>query len=504
MKPPCEDMEKGGETQSSPSLTTTEDHLFTTFSYNPTSKRLTMIPVKYKIKEERRKVLKISINKLKKIDDPESWLCRSVLINNTMKKLQKEARDEKMQKQMNTYSKSYLLKSSNGSDDFGCQLNNNNQTSFSQCDNDICPTKMDDQDCFYQKDFNKEKEDVFCQLNNGKSDDYHYQLNKTNEMDNKYTNKIKPVKLLKMSSIDEVDDKLDTSLSNGVPLNEDFVEKIPSIKRCASRKRSLDEDGTASEILNLNDTDLDISCNRKRTELDDVDECDVHDVLSQLYMPPTPRMLTSIDSDTDEDELNVVDIDSSYIDNIKTTECQNKLPNDNLYDNNLLPNNVDSLTKTDAESTGVKRGCEDFETSCTSDNKKRKLNDDIFSCFNVCETNFLSNDFGKKETLDSFLCSNKSKDTERTNLDFNKIEPKESLLVKNQDEDELIELEDEEDIKRRLSQSLSSHYNRKNDKTCDNFFEDGCDNQYSCGHTVTMFSDMQSVTFHNLIASLET
>lgn len=44
-----------------------------------------MISAKYRLKEERRKVLKISVNKLKKIEDPESSLRRSVLINNTEK-----------------------------------------------------------------------------------------------------------------------------------------------------------------------------------------------------------------------------------------------------------------------------------------------------------------------------------------------------------------------------------------------------------------------------------
>ncbi|XP_071161643.1 uncharacterized protein [Mytilus edulis] len=46
-------------------------------------------------KEERRKVLKITVQKLKLIDDPEHFLRRSVLINNTLKKVQKEIRDEK-------------------------------------------------------------------------------------------------------------------------------------------------------------------------------------------------------------------------------------------------------------------------------------------------------------------------------------------------------------------------------------------------------------------------
>ncbi|KAL0266810.1 UNVERIFIED_CONTAM: hypothetical protein PYX00_009254 [Menopon gallinae] len=310
---------------------------------------------------------------------------------------------------------------------------------------------MDDQDCFYQKEFiQKEKEDVFCQL-------------KTDEFD--FPGKAKePEEEERTSRLSE-----ESSISNGVPLNEDFVEKIPSIKRCASRKRSLDEDGTASEILNLDETDLEVEAKRPRTEADEVDECDVHDVLSQLYMPPTPRMLTSIDSDTDDDDLNVVDIDSSYIDSIKT-ECQNKLPSpaagaeDALFD--------------------AKRKASDPEDEQPS--SKRKLTDDIFSCFNVsCDTYFMH---GEKENLDNFLCNNKGKDKDRTSGEScGKSDPK-----------------DEEDIKRRLSQSLSSHYQRKTEKGCESFFEDGCDNQYSCGHTVNMFNDIQSVTFHNLIASLET
>lgn len=336
-------------------------------------RRLTMIPARYKLKEERRKVLKISINKLKKIDDPESWLCRSVLINNTMRKLQKEARDEKMQKQMNLYSKAYFL------DGPECQLNNNNN----------CKDIADD--CVYQSD------------------------------EDKRTNKLKLVKIV------------ESSLTSGVSLNEDVVEKIPSIKRCASRKRSLDEDGPACDLLMEKD-EPEVSTvspcpddgDRPKSDVDDMEDCDVHDVLSQLYLPPTPRLLTTIDSDTDDDDLNVVDIDASYIEEPKSDE---------------------------------------YEVS----SKKPKLD--------------------TLEADDNFLCGDKMVLPERT--------------CSSKDEEEVIELEDEEDIKRRLSQSLSNY--RKGE----GFFEesspglDTCDTLYSCGHT-SLFSDMQTVTFHNLIASLET
>lgn len=47
-------------------------------------------------KEERRKILKLSIHKMRSVEDPEHFLRRSVLINNTMKRLQRELREEKL------------------------------------------------------------------------------------------------------------------------------------------------------------------------------------------------------------------------------------------------------------------------------------------------------------------------------------------------------------------------------------------------------------------------
>ncbi|KAL6266831.1 hypothetical protein P5V15_003660 [Pogonomyrmex californicus] len=57
--------------------------------------RPTMISAKYRAREERRRLLKISAGKLRRIEDPEASLCRSVLINNALRRLQRENRDEK-------------------------------------------------------------------------------------------------------------------------------------------------------------------------------------------------------------------------------------------------------------------------------------------------------------------------------------------------------------------------------------------------------------------------
>lgn len=57
--------------------------------------RPTMISAKYRAREERRRLMKISAVKLKRIEDPEASLCRSVLINNALRRLHRENRDDK-------------------------------------------------------------------------------------------------------------------------------------------------------------------------------------------------------------------------------------------------------------------------------------------------------------------------------------------------------------------------------------------------------------------------
>lgn len=139
--------------------------------------RPSMISAKYRQKEERRKVLKISVNKLRKIEDPEASLCRSVLINNTMKRLQKEAKDEK---------------------------------------------------CAGQQQLQQQQ----------------------------------PPAIVKQPIVNAVTDfAIDTD------------DLVPTELTYGSRKRTAEPE---------------------------VEDCDVQDVLSQFYMPPTPRMLTSIDDDDDE------------------------------------------------------------------------------------------------------------------------------------------------------------------------------------------------------------
>lgn len=185
-----------------------------------------MISAKYRQKEERRKVLKLSMNKLKRIEDPESSLRRSVLINNTVKRLQREAKEEKSQK---------------------------SQITSSLASQNKCFGLTSD---FIVKQEENLKNDFASSLNSRTSDQL---LDITNLPDGKTCSKY--------------NDCLDC---------DEAISDLtfPGERSSKGRKRSIDE--TLEE------------------------ECDV---LSQFYLPPTPRMISSLDEDEDED-VNVVDIDT--------------------------------------------------------------------------------------------------------------------------------------------------------------------------------------------------
>ncbi|XP_017772172.1 PREDICTED: uncharacterized protein LOC108559412 isoform X2 [Nicrophorus vespilloides] len=199
------------EMKSPPMITDDSDDIFgpprTYDDYCPPKSRPSMISPKYKQKEERRKVLKISLQKLKKIDDPENNLCRSVLINNTIRRLNKDGRDEILQKQQLNYPRCY------DNDNF---LN-------------------------IKSEFMKNEMRAFDEPNDHVED----------VVDEVALNKID------LTSLDSLGDFTENGVSNKRPL-------------------------------------------------EDYDEGEVNDVFTHLYLPPTPRLLTSID---DDEDVNVVDIE---------------------------------------------------------------------------------------------------------------------------------------------------------------------------------------------------
>ncbi|XP_013785767.2 uncharacterized protein LOC106469800 [Limulus polyphemus] len=94
-------------------------------------------------KDERRKVLKLSLNKLRRIKDPEIFLCRSVLINNTVKHLQKEIREEKNARHHAVGRTSYILGScSSSANPDSCEPHSTSKSwSFDAEPADIIPRK---------------------------------------------------------------------------------------------------------------------------------------------------------------------------------------------------------------------------------------------------------------------------------------------------------------------------------------------------------------------------
>ena len=101
---------------------------------------------RYRFKEERKKVLKMSVRKLKQIEDPETFLCRSVLINNTMKRIQAEIREEKSNK-----SRKWLMQNGSTNNEF------NNMTAIHPTRNPL--TSIITADAMHNKDDLDEEND---------------------------------------------------------------------------------------------------------------------------------------------------------------------------------------------------------------------------------------------------------------------------------------------------------------------------------------------------------
>nr|CAD7442249.1 unnamed protein product [Timema bartmani] len=258
-----------------------------------TKARPTMISAKYRLKEERRKVLKISINKLKKIEDLKSSLRRSVLIKNTMKRLQKEAKEEKLQKQqVHSYPR--------------CHTPYKTPSGFSRhtpCEDGgvlspLCGTNTSNFEASVLNDTNKEITSPFAQTLEKRN-------NKCLLEDEIIKSEVflMPEDCLCPDSIDELVDATEVEARARLTSPPTCLETCPS-----------------SPPVTCSDSAF---ISSKKRPFDEVEDCDVHAVLSQFYMPPTPRMLTSIDDTDDEDEdVNVVDVNTSPIASVPVSDCK--------------------------------------------------------------------------------------------------------------------------------------------------------------------------------------
>ncbi|KAF2878847.1 hypothetical protein ILUMI_27335 [Ignelater luminosus] len=364
--------------------------------YCPPKNRPSMISAKYRQKEERRKVLKISINKLKKIEDPEASLCRSVLINNTMKRLQKEARDEKIQKQQLNYPRCY---------------DNDN---FLNIKSEFMKNEMKHSSNFEepQENFSTSESKLMDSLNT----DFVIE----NDFDSKIAEEISALNSDSAKNMEVLNGLVEENLNNlGVNSGNNVmnVETVNDGDRFSSRKRSFD----------------------------DMEDCDVQDVLSQFYMPPTPRMLTCID---DDEDVNVVD-DEPLPKRAKTDELNNVVI-DSARQNDTSSNLMEAPLL-DSLSTSLPH----FEPPISVENSYGQNLDTSRNC--------------EEMEVNSSVTDKKQDDFRVNNFINNNITETDSRL-----------------------RYLGSGQNMETDT-----------NSYSCGH-VSIFNELQSNVFHSLIASLET
>ncbi|KAJ9595804.1 hypothetical protein L9F63_013007, partial [Diploptera punctata] len=484
-----------------------EDDLFSNSTRNYGSSfcgksRPTMISAKYRLKEERRKVLKISINKLKKIEDPESSLRRSVLINNTMKRLQKEAREEKLQKQ---------------------QIHSYPQRCYT-------PSSP-----FALKDDSREENPSVCS---------------SRASDDEIPSLVSPAIPELPSTLSNDADKENTSpfsssstsVSSFENSNTKSNEVVPPDCLCDETMDDLVVDVPVPE-------ELSVKCGNsaKKRTYDEVEDCDVQDVLSQFYMPPTPRMLTSIDDTDDEDEdVNVVDIDivtppelelpvsssanpssSSLVQEPMSSSCKRPKFSDEADDLVIdmdpvkelnIERTVDQDSSCVVPSSDVTMSCE--RLTRTSEDSSAPDLDDQEDIEVVLEDNedvqrrmLLCSASSSTRTTPSPPCWVSSSDASVRTSEQTCVSPVVTPLQSTGDN------MDGAHPHLRFNSNLSVESKpmlptcNTNNAYCtigtsgassvpSNSMLDASEHQYSCGHS-SIFGELQSVVFHSLIASLE-
>ncbi|XP_049841105.1 uncharacterized protein LOC126291612 isoform X2 [Schistocerca gregaria] len=355
--------------------------------------RPTMISAKYRLKEERRKVLKISIGKLKKIEDPESSLRRSVLINNTVKRLQKEAREEKMMKQQVLYNTTS-----------SCFLDDPDPVtpSVPTATTTTTPTLTE--------------ASVVSPMTTGVVDPL-----------------VTPASPAVVGSVTTVPSP------SGVDPSSASVTSVGSVS------------GTSATVP---------SDSRKRPLLED----DCCDVLSQFYMPPTPRMLTSIDDEDEDDDVvvNVVDVEPSSEDPAATAIGTSAPPTG-------VPTSGPATSPVDSQElcgpAPAKRP--KFEVAIeVPDPATAELERRLFSC-------------GGDDLRNSTCCWSATTGVPR-------------VPAPHADELRL----------RFADSSRSASSGNCTESSAAEQQQQQQPHQYSCGHA-SIFGEIQSVVFHSLIASLE-
>ncbi len=214
-------------------------------------------------------VLKLSLNKVKRIEDPESFLCRSVLINNTIKRLQREVREEKMMRHGG--SGGYFSKLS---------MHSSFRKSFTSS-----PPRLSDLHrlCAPPEDLMDDDDGSLSLLS-----------------------PVSPPPTIIIPNLPCISTTT-TSFTSSTPSSTTCNQLVDPLSHLSNSneggRNSSASDNDSSEFCNGNGVS---STNSRKRVLSD-DEDDSCDVLSQIYIPPTPCIISAIDDDSSKDRLDACD-----------------------------------------------------------------------------------------------------------------------------------------------------------------------------------------------------
>lgn len=381
--------------------------------------RLTLLSsnTKYKFKEERKRILKLSVKKLRSIEDPEAFLSRSVLINNTLKRLQSEVREEKVhaKKTLDTYSPSPY--------------------SF----------------CSIEKAYREEMERLDNNGNTEQNSTSSFQL-QGNDMASQPNHDEEHM----FEADDEDSDTSESSRSSTESSSSDEESESSSESMTPAAATAASSTTTAAE------EEEEDAMQQAQVTSPSVED----DLLSEVYMPtpsmpPPPQMIASLD----EDDLSIT--------SKRTIRPSTPVPWD------LTPN---SATATPTEAV-IKGSSSSTAESCDNED------DSIWRSEAVRTECWTKND--QASAVRTTLASSSTVNTWQSNPEWPTYTPSSDTSASTASS-----------FSPNISAPMCSTSSHK-----ENLFQQNQQNQdkcYSCGQSSLFQSELQSVVFNSLIASLET
>ncbi|XP_077289877.1 uncharacterized protein LOC143913765 [Arctopsyche grandis] len=433
-------------------------------SFPPRSNRPkpSMISAKLRAKEERKKVIQICTEKLEKIKDPDRNLRRSVCINNTYYKLQDEVRREKQMK--------HMMNANRGDEDESRSRNRRGGTPNAEQKQRMLDKALESID--------KELSAIDANMPSIE----HEMLSE--DMD--IVNSLNP---LRSGNEDVLNNFVSSQpcmsvtpalLTDELSLDLAFGDRADSYSVNSSKNSdSIDYSFCKSDSSSVNSR-----CRSRKRSFDEVEDCDVHEVLSQFYMPPTPRLISSIDDDV---LLNVVD-DDPVEESSKKSKTARSMPE--ISDN--------------AELDSRKMKTAEFENGF---DKMLELDTDLNQNKSDFQTlnSFPSEPVAKRVKYDSsgdYLEPLLQQDSERTpKVEDDKFVQKRASKSEFEIILDALRLEDNKDV---CDREDLMYYCGKGDKlVSDGDVRTRYLSSDSCGQAAIL-GDQQSSGFHGLLASLET